>query len=59
MFKVNFDLLGGMTMDKWFEEQFVETSTNMSRHAEVLKSNIDPFEKTVQQTQWAGKCFGD
>ncbi|XP_056101432.1 uncharacterized protein LOC130080159 [Rhinichthys klamathensis goyatoka] len=65
MFKVNFDLLGGMTMDKWFEEQFVETSTNMNRHAEVLKCNIDTFEKTrnekntVQQTQWAVKCFGD
>jgi len=34
MFKVNFDLLGGM--DKWLE-QFGETSTNMKRHVEVLK----------------------
>jgi len=56
-------------MDKWFEEQFGETSTNTKRHAEVLKCNIDTFEKTrkyvmkkntVQQThEWAVKCFGD
>jgi len=50
-------------MDKWFEEQFGETSTNTNCHAEVLKCNT--FEKTrnekntVQQTQWAVKCFGD
>ena len=62
MFKVNFDLLGGMTMDEWFEEQFGETFTNMNCHAEVLKCNIDTFEKTrnekntVQQLSEAPKA---
>jgi len=38
-------------MDKWFEEQFGETFTNTNHHAEVLKCNIDTFEKnTTQQT---------
>lgn len=54
-----------MTIDEGFKKEFGETSTNMNRHAEVLKCNIDTFEKTrnkkntVQKTQWAVKCFSD
>jgi len=52
-----------MTMDQWFVEQFGEASTNLKHHAEVLKCNIDTFEKTekntMQQIQWAVNCFGD
>jgi len=44
-------------MDKWFEGQFRETSTNMKRHAEVLKCNIDTFEKTHNEKRLKNRLF--
>jgi len=51
-----------MMIDQWFVEQFGEASTNLKHHAEVLKCNIDTFEKTRNEKntmQQTVKCFGD
>jgi len=59
MFRVNFDNLGGMTLDEWLAEE----DTPGGRHATIEKKENKTYEmlrneKTaVSQTKWAINCF--
>jgi len=59
MFRVNFDILGGMTLDEWLAEE----DTSGTRHAHTKKKERETYEmlrngkNTVGQTKWAMNCF--
>lgn len=65
-FEVNFDLLGGLTMEEWLDMECSPGKvTHKRRHTEITDGELDQLEKgrsehnTVKQTKWVVKCFED
>ncbi len=64
-FIVNFDLLGGLSLDQWLKEMdgMEEEDKKERRHAEINERKTEELEKsrneagTVKQTMWAIRCF--
>ena len=64
-FVVNFDLLGGLTFDEWWEtiDRMEEKELKKTRHAEKTEAEIEALAKarneagTIKQTMWAVRCF--
>lgn len=64
-FVVNFDLLGGLSVDEWWEEMDRKEKKDQKqrRHAEINEGEIEDMEKsrneisTHKQTMWSVCCF--
>ena len=65
MFKPNFDILGGQTLDEWLEEEDEKDNAKPSRHVTLTGEELDTLEKcrfepnTTKSTSWAVNCFRD
>ena len=63
-FIINFDLLGGLTLDEWLEQdEEEEPDVKTTRHISMGEKELDQLELsrneagTVKQTNWSVKCF--
>ena len=61
-FIVNFDILGGLTLDEWLEQDEEEPDVK-TRHISIGEKELDALEVshneagTVKQTNWSVRCF--